>query len=233
MAPGVPYDSEMGRHLIRATLVASGAVGAAFAMLQVALPSTGGAGTYATSSAAVALAAAVAGVAAGLLAVAFSALVVSYAHLPPLEAWHIEQAADLVGLGLFVVNGIVVAIVIAHLRGRRPSTARPVRGVGETVAPRAAPAKVPERHDGGLVEPLTERELEVLGLLAEGMSNEAIATSLCLSVNTVKTHLKNVYGKLEVNNRTQAVARSQALGIIGIIDGRHALAIGSGERTAA
>lgn len=65
-----------------------------------------------------------------------------------------------------------------------------------------------------LVEPLSMRELEVLHLIAEGMSNKEIATSLYLSVGTVKVHSRNIYGKLGVRNRTQAVARAQTLGIL-------------------
>jgi LuxR family maltose regulon positive regulatory protein len=65
-----------------------------------------------------------------------------------------------------------------------------------------------------LVEPLTARELEVLGLLAEGASNDAIARRLIVSLGTVKKHLSNIFGKLEVESRTQAVARAHALGLL-------------------
>jgi LuxR family maltose regulon positive regulatory protein len=64
------------------------------------------------------------------------------------------------------------------------------------------------------VEALSERELEVLGLIAEGLTNPDIATRLFLSVNTVKVHTRNIYGKLSVHNRTQAIARSHALGLL-------------------
>jgi LuxR family maltose regulon positive regulatory protein len=65
-----------------------------------------------------------------------------------------------------------------------------------------------------LVEPLTERELEVLNLIAEGLTNPEIATGLFLSLHTVKVHTRNIYGKLNVHSRTQAVARSQELGLL-------------------
>jgi LuxR family maltose regulon positive regulatory protein len=62
-----------------------------------------------------------------------------------------------------------------------------------------------------LFEPLTDREIEVLRLVAAGLSNAAIAEQLVVSVGTVKTHLKHIFGKLAVESRTQAVAQARAL----------------------
>ena len=67
---------------------------------------------------------------------------------------------------------------------------------------------------GGLPEPLSERELEVLQLVAAGKSNRRIAQELYVSVGTVKTHLNNLYRKLRVRSRTQAVARARELNLI-------------------
>jgi LuxR family maltose regulon positive regulatory protein len=64
-----------------------------------------------------------------------------------------------------------------------------------------------------LIEPLSARELEVLYLIADGLSNLAIAQKLFLSTGTVKVHLKHIYGKLDVNSRTQAVARLRELNL--------------------
>ena len=61
---------------------------------------------------------------------------------------------------------------------------------------------------------LSDRELEVLELVATGLSNKEIAEKLFVSVNTVKTHLKKVYEKLEVNRRTQAVEKAKSLNLI-------------------
>ncbi len=76
-----------------------------------------------------------------------------------------------------------------------------------TVAPPA-----PKRVE--MVEPLSERELEVLRLIAEGLSNEEAAQRLVLSLPTIKWHASNIYGKLGVKSRTEAVARAKALGIL-------------------
>jgi LuxR family maltose regulon positive regulatory protein len=64
------------------------------------------------------------------------------------------------------------------------------------------------------VEPLSNRELDVLQLIAEGLTNQDIASRLYLSLNTVKAHTRNIYSKLGVNSRTQAVARARTLGIL-------------------
>ena len=61
-------------------------------------------------------------------------------------------------------------------------------------------------------EPLSEREMEVLQLIADGLTNQEIATRLFLTLNTVKVHTRNIYGKLDAHSRTQAVARARALG---------------------
>jgi len=65
-----------------------------------------------------------------------------------------------------------------------------------------------------MVEPLSDRELEVLQHVAEGLSNREIALKLCIAHGTVKNHLQNIYGKLQVHNRTQAVARSREWGLL-------------------
>ena len=61
---------------------------------------------------------------------------------------------------------------------------------------------------------LSERELEVLGLIAAGQSNKEIARRLEVSPNTVKTHVGNLFEKLTVKRRTEAIARARELGLI-------------------
>jgi LuxR family maltose regulon positive regulatory protein len=66
----------------------------------------------------------------------------------------------------------------------------------------------------GLIEPLSEREIEVLQLIAEGLTNREIAARLYLSLHTIKAHTRNIYGKLGVSNRTQASSKANTLGLI-------------------
>lgn len=65
-----------------------------------------------------------------------------------------------------------------------------------------------------LLDPLSERELEILQLIAAGQSNKELAERLVLTVGTVKWHLNNIYSKLNVRSRTQAIARARELGLI-------------------
>ena len=65
-----------------------------------------------------------------------------------------------------------------------------------------------------LVEPLSDRELEVLRLIVAGLSNREIAQNLVVSLGTAKTHIHNIYGKLEVNNRAQAIARAREFELV-------------------
>jgi LuxR family maltose regulon positive regulatory protein len=65
-----------------------------------------------------------------------------------------------------------------------------------------------------LAEPLSERELEVLRLIAAGLSNREIAEELVVAVSTVKTHIRNIYGKLDVSSRTQALVKARELKLI-------------------
>jgi LuxR family maltose regulon positive regulatory protein len=65
-----------------------------------------------------------------------------------------------------------------------------------------------------LLDPLSERELEILTLIAAGLKNKEIAEQLVISLNTVLYHNKNIYGKLGVNKRTQAIAKARKLNLI-------------------
>jgi LuxR family maltose regulon positive regulatory protein len=79
---------------------------------------------------------------------------------------------------------------------------------------RAAWAAAPQETAGVLVEPLSRREVEVLQLIAQGLSNEQIAARLVLALTTVKGHNRHIFGKLQVQRRTEAVARARELGLV-------------------
>jgi LuxR family maltose regulon positive regulatory protein len=91
-----------------------------------------------------------------------------------------------------------------------------LRLLSET-APAAGPERVkgepPHAHDG-MVEPLTAREIEVLRAIAKGQTYDEIAAGLVVSINTVRTHIKSIYGKLGVNNRTEAIATARSMQIL-------------------
>jgi LuxR family maltose regulon positive regulatory protein len=125
---------------------------------------------------------------------------------------------------LFVDEGppMTRLLLEAAARGIMPDYARRLLAVFETEAKDEEPAlrrppSVSRDEAEGLVEPLSERELEILQLIAEGLTNQEIASRLFLALNTVKVHTRNIYGKLGVNSRTQAVAKARALGILPFI----------------
>jgi LuxR family maltose regulon positive regulatory protein len=100
-----------------------------------------------------------------------------------------------------LADGIDPGYLAALLRACGPAGAVPQR-----IRAAAAPP--------GLAEPLTDRELEVLRLLAAGRSNQRIAHDLVVALDTVKKHVTHVLGKLGAANRTEAVARARELGLI-------------------
>ena len=110
---------------------------------------------------------------------------------------------------------LLSATLETRQRGRLDATPSvPMRYLAKLLAALAredaAPAAAAER----LPEPLSERELEVLALVAAGMSNKEIAGRLFVSVTTVKTHINNLYRKLDARSRIQAVACARELGIL-------------------
>jgi LuxR family transcriptional regulator, maltose regulon positive regulatory protein len=117
---------------------------------------------------------------------------------------------------LFVDEGAPMGRLLfeALSRGVRPGY------VGRLLAafPTDAPGRVAPPSSSGprirLAEPLSARELEVLPLIAEGLSNQEIAARLYLSLHTVKSHARTIYAKLGVTGRTQAAARARALGLL-------------------
>ncbi|GIK37475.1 MAG: hypothetical protein BroJett011_13080 [Chloroflexota bacterium] len=96
-------------------------------------------------------------------------------------------ASDWISRGDLVTNLASIAIAVQH---------------GEMILPPALGQGASGQD--ALIDPLSEREIEVLRLLAQGLTNKDIAQTLCLSVLTVKTHLHHIFGKLGVRSRTEA-----------------------------
>ena len=69
-------------------------------------------------------------------------------------------------------------------------------------------------ESSGLIEPLSQREMEVLQLLCQGLSNHEICERLFLALDTVKGHNRRIFEKLEVHRRTEAIARARELGLL-------------------
>ena len=119
-------------------------------------------------------------------------------------------------VGTFVDEGPPLARVLyeAASRGISAGYARRLLAAFPDAQPVPPVQSAPDSPQQELVEPLSERELEVLQLIAEGLSNPEIAARLFLSLNTVKGHTRSIYGKLGVHSRTQAVARARAFGLL-------------------
>jgi LuxR family maltose regulon positive regulatory protein len=121
----------------------------------------------------------------------------------------------------FLDDGVELLPLFRELRGQRPADAdwstayldRLLAELGDELPKGEAVPARPEPDDA-LIDPLTDRELEVLELLAEGLTNRQLAERLYLSVGTIKRHTHNIYGKLGVNSRTQAIIRGQNLRLL-------------------
>jgi LuxR family maltose regulon positive regulatory protein len=109
----------------------------------------------------------------------------------------------------FAIYGAPMAALLTELRSAdtTPTCARPARAYLDTVLVSCAPLARGATPPG--LEPLSERELDVLRLIAAGHANAAIAGELVVALSTVKTHLHHIYAKLGVRSRTQALARAR------------------------
>jgi LuxR family maltose regulon positive regulatory protein len=107
---------------------------------------------------------------------------------------------------LFLDEGPAMTRLL-KVAARRPDAPAYLQALARTGA---APA--PSQH--GLIEPLSERELEVLRLLRSDLDGPELARELVVSLNTLRTHTKNVYSKLGVGSRRAAVRRGEELGLI-------------------
>jgi LuxR family maltose regulon positive regulatory protein len=113
-------------------------------------------------------------------------------------------------LRIFLDEGAPMAELLRHAGSRGIAPKYVVKLLSEF---KGSSGAVPASQQP-LIEPLTERELQVLRLIAEGLSNRAIADRLVVALGTVKSHTASLYRKLDVTSRTQAVARATELGLL-------------------
>ena len=116
----------------------------------------------------------------------------------------------------FIDEGAPMARLLyeALAQGIEPGTVHQLLAAFPTANFEPTLPSTPPAVETGFIEPLSEREIEVLQLIAEGLTNQEAANRLYLSLHTVKVHARNIYSKLGVKNRTEAVAKARALGII-------------------
>ncbi len=117
---------------------------------------------------------------------------------------------------LFVDEGLPMAQLLsaAEASGRMPDYTGKLLAVLEADARKLEDTSSPPLPAQPLIEPLSRRELEVLHLLAQGLSNQEICERLFLALDTVKGHNRKIFDKLQVQRRTEAVARARELGLL-------------------
>ncbi|MEX1178506.1 MAG: response regulator transcription factor [Nitriliruptor sp.] len=134
-----------------------------------------------------------------------------------LHALVVADGATVIDLREAVIAGVdsflLSTVAAEDLRDAVERTARGERIVSPSIAMQLAGSWRQEPRESG-ASALTARELEVLQLLAEGLTNQQVGTRLGLSARTVKTHVQNLLVKLDVPDRTGAVARAFRLGLI-------------------
>jgi LuxR family maltose regulon positive regulatory protein len=117
-------------------------------------------------------------------------------------------------IGVFVEQGGPVAEALANLVRQNQLGAVNLDYVERILAAFSALQLPDETVPAALIEPLTDRELEMLYLMAEGLKYKEIAERLFITLNTVRYHVKTIYGKLNANSRTQAIEMARQLRIL-------------------
>ena len=118
------------------------------------------------------------------------------------------------GVGVFLDFGMPILDMLKRVAVSYPGREAFINKILYLLIPSKPARPSTKSLPGTLIEPLTQREQDVLRLMAAGLSNPEIAQELYLSLNTIKTHTRGIYGKLGVSNRTQATIRATELGLI-------------------
>jgi LuxR family maltose regulon positive regulatory protein len=116
---------------------------------------------------------------------------------------------------VFVDEGVAMGTLLQQAAAHRmaPGYVRKLlAALGDATADRRPPTAADANLS--LVEPLSQRELEILRLVVEGLSNREIAERLVLAVGTIKAHVHSIYGKLGVQGRVQAIVRARELNLL-------------------
>ncbi len=103
-----------------------------------------------------------------------------------------------------------MARLLRRAAARVPSSAY----IRKLLAALGEPLLAPLPDSNTLAEPLSQREMEIIKLIADGATNREIAVELVLTTNTVKKHVGNIFGKLGATNRTQAIARAREANLL-------------------
>lgn len=127
--------------------------------------------------------------------------------LKDISAGQLAAAIRAVAQGQVLLHPDVASAVVASLSSSASVASAPSGGA--VTVPSSSPTA-----DMGLFAPLTEREREILSLLARGASNREISQTLFIASGTVKNHLSNIMGKLGVRDRTQAALKARELGLM-------------------
>jgi len=141
--------------------------------------------------------------------------IVYHAHgQPELAFAKLEHAMELAEpegyVRVFVDEGVPMARLLRRMLTRSSALGYVYKLLDALGEPVNIEMPITTNH---LIEPLSQRELEVLRLIVEGATNKEIANELVLTVNTVKRHISNIFGKLHVRNRVQAVAQARELNL--------------------
>jgi LuxR family maltose regulon positive regulatory protein len=129
------------------------------------------------------------------------------------EALTLAEAGGLIRI--FVDEGTPMAELLskAAVQGIMPNFVSKLLGAFESVGKQDESESV-QPPNQSLIEPLSERELEILQLIAQGLSNREISERLFLALNTIKGHNRRIFNKLQVQRRTEAVARARELNLL-------------------